>query len=376
MRILQVITSLYTGGAEKLVVQLAGAIREMGHEVDVALFDGTDTDFKKSLSAINCKVFSFSEGGSVYSPKNIFRLRKIMRKYDIVHTHNTSPQLFAALAKGFGNRPLLVTTEHSTYNRRRDRWYFRFLDKWMYGRYACIICISDIAKDKLVRYLGRSKNIVTIENGVDLDLFRNAEANGDYRKEHERYVVAMVAALRPGKDQESLIKAIAMLPDEYNLWIVGDGQTRSQLESLSKTLGVEDRVRFWGWRTDVPQILKSSDVVAMASHYEGLSLSSIEGMAVGKPFIASDVDGLSQIVGGAGVLLPDSDSKAFADKIKELCTDKEYAARVAESCMERAGKYDFKKMAEAYEQVYLELMHKAPDTEPQRPLSEDEMWIE
>ena len=166
----------------------------------------------------------------------------------------------------------------------------------------------------------------------------------------------MVAAFRIEKDQKTLIRAISQLPEDYTLWLVGDGQTRPELESLAKELSVEDRVRFFGWRTDIPQILKTSDVVALASHYEGLSLSSIEGMAVGKPFIASDVDGLRQIVGGAGVLLPDSDSRAFADKIKELCTNKEYAAQVADSCMERASQYDFKKMAEAYNQVYLDLM--------------------
>lgn len=356
MKILYVITSLRTGGAEKLVVQLTSAMKAKGHTVDVALFDGTDTDLKKALQDTGSKIYSFSVGGSVYSLRNLFQLKKIIRDYDIVHTHNTSPQLFAAIANIFKKKPLLVTTEHSTFNRRRGKWYFKPIDRWMYKKYSSIICISDIACNKLVSYLGSSKNIITINNGVDIEALAKAEKDPELRKEKEKHVVVMVAAFRIEKDQKTLIRAISQLPEDYTLWLVGDGQTRPELESLAKELSVEDRVRFFGWRTDIPQILKTADVVALASHYEGLSLSSIEGMAVGKPFIASDVDGLRQIVGGAGILLPDSDSRAFADKIKELCTNKEYAAQVADSCMERASQYDFKKMAEAYNQVYLDLM--------------------
>lgn len=352
MKILQVITSLWTGGAEKLVVQLTHALKERGHSVDVALFDGTKTDLKKELEKSGCRIFSFSQGGSMYSPRYIFKLRRLMKGYDMVHTHNSSPQLFAALANVFRKRPILVTTEHSTFNRRREKWYFRPLDKWMYGKYSATVCISRIAYDKLVSYLGKTTKIQIINNGADIAALSAAEPGRGIRKENEKHVVVMVAALREGKDQETLIRAVATMPEDYCLWLVGDGQRRSLLEALASQLKVVDRVRFFGWRTDIPAILKAADVVAMASHYEGLSLSSIEGMAVGKPFIASDVDGLREIVSGAGVLVPDSDSRAFAQKIQELCTDTEYAARVASLCGQRAAQFDFRNMVEAYDNLY------------------------
>ena len=82
MRVLQVITSLQTGGAEKLITEIVPMLRKKGHDVDVALFDGRDTQFKKELATCGCKIYSLSAGGSVYNPLLIFKLRKIVKAYD------------------------------------------------------------------------------------------------------------------------------------------------------------------------------------------------------------------------------------------------------------------------------------------------------
>lgn len=74
------------------------------------------------------------------------------------------------------------------------------------------------------------------------------------------------------------------LPEDYHLCLVGDGERRAEFETLVKELGLEQRVHLLGLRSDVPEVLATSDYVVMCSHYEGLSLSSLEGMASGKPF--------------------------------------------------------------------------------------------
>lgn len=356
MKILYVITSLRTGGAEKLVVDLTAWFREKGHTVDVALLDGTQTGFLQDVEKTGCKVYRFSEGGSVYSPKRIFQLARIMKGYDIVHTHNTSPQFFAAIARLWCRKPLLVTTEHNTTNDRRGKKWFLPIDRWMYNRYRKVICISDKAYENLVAYLKHTKaEVLTIKNGVNIKTFREASPIDGFKNDGV-FAIVMVAAFRPQKDQGTLIKAMALLPENFELFLAGDGETRPGLEDLSKTIGVEGRVHFLGIRKDVPQILKSSDVVVMSSHYEGLSLSSIEGMAVDRPFVASDVDGLHEIVEGAGILVPHQDEKALADAIQALIADPSYRNKVAASCMERALEYDFSKMAESYLKVYEEIL--------------------
>lgn len=357
MKILQVITSMYIGGAEKLITEMSPLLRNKGHQVDVLLFNGTKTAFKQKLLDNGICVYEFGNGGSIYNPLYIFKLIPFLKRYDIVHTHNTAPQLFAAIGSVLCS-VLLVTTEHNTANRRRSwRWY-RLIDRWMYNRYQSVICISDAAKSNLIKYLGHyNTDITTIYNGVNIRNFIDAKAETTFKQQAEgKSVVIMVAGFRYQKDQDTLIEAFKYLPkDKYELWLVGDGERRATLEQLVDEKNLKGNVRFLGLRNDIPQILKAADIVVMSSHFEGLSLSSIEGMAVGKPFIASDVDGLREITAGTGILFPHGDSKQLAKEIEHLMEDENYYNQIAERCLERAKEYDISKMIDGYDKIYSEL---------------------
>ena len=412
MKILHVITSLQTGGAEMLVVNLMPRFKALGHEVGVVVFNGQHTPLMERLEreCPECKIYRLGTG--YYNPWYIVRLIGIMRQYDVVHTHNSSPQLFAAIANIVCHKRL-VTTEHNTNNRKRGNWLYAQLDKWMYPRYEKIICISDQAEENLREYMsltpsltpdpspkgegnenskGRTKdlidklsvisyqlsdedtdglknsklgtdsklytlnsklknNITTIYNGVDVEAIHQAAPLEELKT--KRFVAVMVAGFRPQKDQDTLIKAMALLPkEEYELWLVGDGERKNSLEFRVESLELQDCVKFLGLRTDVPRILKSADVVVMSTHYEGLSLSNIEGMAAGKPFIASDVEGIHEVTEGYGILFPHEDAEALAAVIRRLHDDREYYDQVALRCYERARQYDITQMVERYNRVY------------------------
>lgn len=359
MKLLHVITSLRTGGAEKLMVDLLPRLRDMGNEVELLVFDGTRTAFFDQLESAGIKVNFLQVGGSVYNPLNVLKLRKFLKRFDVVHTHNTACQLFAALADvGVGKK--LVTTEHNTCNRRRNKAVFRLLDRWMYRRYKKVVCISQKAEDNLREWLGgKWGSILTINNGIDVKKIENAEpAELDFVKDRESiYVSVMVAAFRWEKDQQTVIRAYKELPEKFHLALVGGGDEglKQQCENLATECGIANRVHFLGLRSDVPSILKAADAVILSSHFEGLSLSSLEGMAAGKPFVASDVEGLREIVGGYGELFPHEDYKALAGIIKKLASESEYASNVAASCQQRAAQFDISVMAEKYNQVYLGL---------------------
>ncbi len=358
MRILQVITSLQTGGAEKIVVDLSLKLKSRGHEVYVVAFAGGPSIFKQALIDGGCGVIEFSQTDSVYNFKHVKRLKQLMAHYDIVHTHNTSPQLFAAMAKG-KSKAKLVTTEHSTNNRRRSMWGYGCIDRWMYSRYDKIVCISDIAKEKLLEHIGskHQQEVLTINNGVDVQRFYVADEAPDLRLP-DCFVTVMVAGFREAKDQDTLIRAIASLPNQYQLWLVGDGVRRGALEAVIASEGVAHRVKLLGIRSDVPQVLKAADVVVMSSHWEGLSLSNIEGMSSGRPFVASDVDGLREVTKGYGVLFPQGDAEALAGVIRQLHDNKAYYDEVADKCYQRAMMFDIDKMVDGYERVYEELIRK------------------
>ena len=359
MKVLHVITSLLTGGAETLLVDIVTDLRRQGHEVDVVLFDGEETPLKERLQTSGCKIICFSMKRSFYNPMSILKLARLVRHYDIVHTHNFSPQLFTAIAT-IGNRVKRVTTEHNTSNRRVAWKWYRPIDRWMYNRYQRIICISDKAEENLRLLMGNhlKTEIQTIYNGINLERFQNGKQLTVSPDEIGKKIIVMVAAFRPQKDQDTLIKAMTLLPkDKYKLWLVGSGERRAQMVELAKGLNIENMVKFLGLRTDIPHILHTADIIVMSSHYEGLSLSSIEGMSVGKPFVASDVDGLHEITADAGILFPEGDAQALASIIHRLSNDPDYYHQVGNACQERAFQYDIKKTILRYLQVYGELLH-------------------
>lgn len=354
MKILHVITSLQTGGAEHLMVDLLPRLRDLGNVVEIAVFNSKKTNFHEQLESAGIKIHRFSETESVYSLKHIIRLRRLMKRYDIVHTHNTACQFFAAIAK-YGNVKL-VTTEHSTSTRRRNYRIFHYIDRLMYKRYDHIICIAEPSEISLRKYIGDNFPITTIHNGIDVRRF--AEAEEIDIGVSNVIIITMVAGFRYEKDQLTLINSLRYLPQDYHVVLVGDGERRRELEIQVAQLGLLTRVHLLGIRKDVPNILKSSDVIVMSSHREGLSLSNIEGMASGKPFVASDVEGLREVTNGYGVLFPHGDSKILAEIILRLTTDDTYRQDVVAKCMERAQQYDIATMADNYNNVYKQLYNK------------------
>lgn len=353
MRILQVITSLQIGGAEHVVVHLTKLLRKKGHMVDVVVFNGEETAFMRELKETRCRIYKL--GHSVYNIKYIPKLRRIMREYDIIHTHNSSPQLFAAIANiGLGKVP--ITTEHNTSNRKRKHPILSRVDKWMYKRYEKIVCISQQAYDNLLVYdPDVMHKTLLIKNGVDVERIYNSIPLDDpilLAEKNNHFIVLMVAAFRPQKDQSTLIEAISSLPHKYHLWLAGDGECRQDLEKMVKERKLEERVSFLGNRSDIPRLLHLADVICLSTYYEGLSLSNIEGMSAGRPFVASDVEGVQEITSGAGILFKQGDSKTLASIIRKLHDDSAYYRQVAERCYQRALQYDIRKMVDAYEQLY------------------------
>ena len=363
MKILQVITSLQTGGAEKLIVDMVPMYRKRGLDVDVLLFDGTDTPFKKMLVEQGIKVFALRCGGSVYNPLNIVKLVPFLRKYDIVHTHNTAPQLFAAIGSVLCS-VVLCTTEHNTSNRRRGLTWYAPIDRWMYSRYKSVISISPATTEELVKHVSIKCPVVTIPNGIDVEKYNaaNPVSRASIECKDSDFLLMMVAGFRYQKDQDTLIRAMKLLPEDVVLCLVGDGERRKACEELVRKEKLTNRVKFVGLRADVPNVLKAADVVVMSSHYEGFGLAAVEGMAAGKPVVASDVIGLGDVVKGYGCVFPQGDESALARIINQLRQNRDYYNQIALQCNERANDFDISKMVDAYISVYKSILCNAAPT--------------
>lgn len=362
MKILHVINSLATGGAERLVAAIAPMQRARGHDVSVLLLRGGASIFRAKLEAAGVPVSDFGAGTSVYSPLHILRIAAVLRRerFDAVHVHLFPAQYWTALAAclpGTGT-PRLVTTEHSTENRRREHAVFRIPDRLIYARYDAATGCSAAAIDALAKYLGKTgggegggrPKLVSVENGVDLRAFREAVP-----AEREAivpagcdFLLAQVARFQEHKDQAALIRALAKLPAGVHAIFVGDGERRAACERLAAELGVAERAHFLGVRTDVPALLRAADVAVLPSHWEGFGLAAVEGMAAGKPVIASDVPGLGDVVRGAGLLFPCGDVEALVAAVSQLKNDAAFYAETAQACSRRAEDFSIEKTCDAY----------------------------
>jgi glycosyltransferase involved in cell wall biosynthesis len=365
MKVLQVINSLTSGGAEKLVLDTVPLYNAQGGKVDVLLLWDNDLVFAQKLKKQNCcEVHILKKSANykhIYSPMHIFKMVKIIKQYDLVHVHLFPAQYYTVLANILiGNKCKLLMTEHNVTNNRINVPAFKPLERFIYNKYARIICISEEIKTIYANYLKPlAPRLVIIENGVSIKTIQKAIP---YAKEDiiqgiskEDTVLLQVSAFRKQKDQPTLIKALTHLPQHVKLLLVGEGMYLQNCKDMAKQLQLEHRVFFLGMRTDVARLLNSVDIVVLSSHNEGMSLSSIEGMASGKPFVASDVPGLSNIVQGAGVLFKCGDAQGLAVAIQRLLEDQHYYNETVKTCLARAAQYDIQVMVDKTKTLYKEV---------------------
>ncbi|MEP5341494.1 MAG: glycosyltransferase [Algibacter sp.] len=345
MKILHLINSLDTGGAEKLMLDSLPLFNKKNIKTDLAVLNGKNYPFLKALKKLNCCTIISLSYKSVYNPLLIFKIIPILRKYDLIHVHIFPSLYWVALAKLLSfSKTKLVYTEHSTSNNRRKRYIFKVLDKIIYAIYSKIITISPEVDINIKKHLGFNKNkFVLIQNGINLKNIKNTATISRHeistKLDLTFTLITQVSSFRYPKDQKTVIKSLKQLPDHIILILIGDGPLRIDCENLAKELGISHRVFFLGIRMDVISILKASDIIILSSHHEGLSLSSVEGMASGKAFIATNAPGLGKIVKGAGVLFPIGDNITLAKKIEKLMLDEVYYNQVVLNCLKRAEDY-------------------------------------
>lgn len=364
MKILHIINSLDTGGAEKLILESLPLFNKKNIQTDLAVLNGSDFPFLKALKKLNCcSVISLGHK-TVYNPLLVFKIIPILKKYDLIHVHIFPSLYWVALAKIISfSRTKLVYTEHSTSNNRRKRYLFKVLDRIIYATYSKIITISPEVHVNIKKHLKFNDNkFILIQNGINLNTITNTKAISRNKisknLDSTSSIITQVSSFRYPKDQKTVIKALTQLADHAILVLIGDGPLRNECEDLANELGVSHRVFFLGIRMDVINILKASDIIVLSSHHEGLSLSCVEGMASGKAFIATDAPGLGKVVKDAGVLFPINDHKTLAKAIDKLLSNKAHYNEVVYNCLKRADDYSIKNTISKEINLYKSLLKK------------------
>ena len=359
MKVLHVTTHLNIGGIGNYILSLCGALKDRGMDCIVASSGGNlEEEFDKrgiGLKKLDIRT-KFEFGPKVF--KSSFTLARIIKneKIDIVHAHTRVSQVAAVLACHMAHTPC-VTTCHG-YFKKRSR---NLIDTWG----AKVIAISDAVKAHLIEDLGvDEKRIVVVYSGVDIKRFSKIYSEPEKRAIKESIglksgpVVGTIGRLSSVKGQKFLIEAMAEVAGEVKdaqALIIGDGEEKLALESLAKSLGIEDSVRFVNSNVDTNRFLSVMDIFVFPSVKEGLGIALLEALAAGRACVASDIGGIADIIANdnCGVLVPVGDAAAISSAILKLLRSAEERRRMGEIGKKVvAEKFSIGRMAEEIERIY------------------------
>ena len=359
MRVLHLINDLRVAGAERLVADLCEAQKVQGLKVSVAPLAPCDSPLQSKIHDAGIPLLLPDRAVPIRSPVHIFRLRRLFTGFDVVHVHLFPAQLWAVLAaKSLGkSAPVLVTTEHNTYNSRRSVPVFRSVDAAMYAAYTRIAAISEATKTDLAAYLpATASKIAVVTNGINPRRFTQAGSPEERAALFPdipagALVLLSVGRLEPQKDFPTLLRAVAIVP-EAHLFVIGAGRLSESLEALARFLGIAGRVRFLGLRDDIPALLRNADVYGQSSAWEGFGIAAVEAMASGLPLVITDVPGLREVVGNAAIAVPTANPEAFAGALRELAANPAKRRELGERGRERAALFTIEASANAYAALY------------------------
>jgi glycosyltransferase involved in cell wall biosynthesis len=355
MKILQIINSLSGGGAEKLAVQFHQNFLERGYDSHLLGLTNSCLTGLEKIYSLGCKnPYHFSVLLKLYA----FLKQKQWQDLDIIHVHLFPSQLLVPFVINIlGLKAFLLTTEHSTFNRRRNTKFGKLVDKYLYSRYTNIICISSGVYNCMSKWQpALTNNLLTIYNGIDIEKY---SVTTQLITEKKTLIVISVGRLVEAKNYEIAIRAISKiqaLACEY--WIVGTGKLEPSLKNLVSSLNLEDKIKFLGYRTDVPELLQQADIFLSTSLWEGFGLSVVEAMAAGIPVVVSNIVGVREIVDEqfqAGFLVDPRSEDTIAYHISQLLEDSELRMLMGKNAQLRASHFNINQTIKEHLNLYIEI---------------------
>lgn len=364
-------------GVAVFVRQLTEAAVAAGHRVTVACPGperGPLAGWIRSAGAEH-EVLNMARQPSPRDILDVWSLRRLARGRDVVHLHSSKA---AALGRVAGlslgrRRPAIVVTPHSwswSVGGKLTGGLYRQVERVLAPRCDAIVAVSQREASEGRAALRSTDRITLIHNGVDRDRFSPDGVRAD--RDPGSPLIACVGRLCEQKGQDIAISALARLSDPAaRLRLVGNESVsgeREHLEALARSLRVSDRIEWRGEVADAAPELRAADIVIAPSRWEGMSLVFLEAMACGAPLVVTDVAG-SEVVDGAGVIVPTDDPEALADAMDRLLTNPQLRGRLGEAARERTREYDLATTMRRNIELWTALASGAAPTSP-RAMSE------
>jgi glycosyltransferase involved in cell wall biosynthesis len=369
-----------SGGVGRHVVDLANALLELGHSVDL-LYSARRIDerFARGLSELSARGIRTCEvdmrhGLHITDMAAVYLVRRFLRAngpFDILHCHSTKAGLIGRLVTLGMNCIALYTPHGLVTNSPFRRHGYRALAGWLERNLgtlgAGVLCVSNEEKEHALEVGFSANGLFVVLNGIDL-----LEAQGysaDRTEMRSRFAIAdrdicvgFVGRMIPGKGPRTLLDAYALAQGDRafraKLVFVGEGPERSHLQTRIDRLGLREHVILAGELNGL-QAMSAFDIFVLPSLSEAFPYVLIEALAIGLPVISTKVGGVSELVqeGCNGFVVTKSAPKEMAVALRKLLADSGLRRRMGEASLELSRKFSLDEMARGVVQVYQELLH-------------------
>ncbi len=353
------------GGSQIHIRDLSQALLTQGN--DVTVLTGAEGTFTRQLTERGVPWAVISHMSRTISGiddcRAFFEVRRALKamRPDLVSAHCAKAGCLGRVAASSLGLPVIYTPHYWSFTEgvpRKSALLYRWGERFLTPFGARIITVCEFDRQLAIRQRVASRGkLVTVHNGMP-------DVPPEFRAKPERspVLLTMVARFEPQKDHASLLHALARLKQlPWQLDLIGEGPLLGRTQTLVSELGVADRVRFLGQRSDVPARLAESQVYVLSSNWEGFPRSILEAMRAGLPVVASDVAGVSESVedGVTGFVVPRGDRETWRHRLEQLLTDPALRARLGTSGRVRyEQRFTFERTLEqtlaVYRQVLLE----------------------
>lgn len=354
-------------------------LKNLGYEVHVLAnfsFGNTTSDertkeFKEELENMGIKVYNVPIPRKITAIKEmIFSYKKIKEicsenNYNILHCHSPIGGVLARLAfKDFRKKGgKLIYTAHGFHFFKGapiKNWIIFYPIEKFCSKYTD--CLITINKEDYKRAKGfKAKEVKYVPGiGIDTEKIKDIKRDRKILKEFNiknEVVLVSVGELSSRKNHKVILKALEKVKGDFKYIICGQGAKKEELIKLSKELNLQEKVEFLGYRQDVKEILKASDIFCFPSKQEGLPVALMEAMASGLPIICSDIRGNKDLIENTkgGYLLKSDDLDEYSIKIEKLIENKFLREEMGNFNLEKIKGFDIKKVNKFMEEIYNEL---------------------
>lgn len=352
MRILHFVTGGFSGATQVAIDLSMAALRTPGYEVLLVLRRKPSTDEVK-ISQLRQQGLQVRIVSNWIHALTVWELRKIIREFkpSAMFAHGFSDHIWGRRAAIAERVPRIFHVEHNT----RERYTARRLAQaqaLMPYTEACI-GVSEGVRTSLIERGFDPAKCIAIPNGIDLERFPDSILKAWSEREP---AIIMASRFARQKDHSTLIQALALLKEQGftpTLYLAGGGKQRlqRQAQSLAARLGLQKQIQFLGNVSNLPQRLGCVQIFVLSTHWEGMPLALVEGMAAGCACVVSDVIGAREVIdpGINGLRVPENSAAAMAVAVQRLLTEPELAKRLGQSARQHAtSAYNRSHMWNAY----------------------------